>query len=224
MQAQPIVDALRRYAFRPGEEVDTSRLDDGRLTLFTTRQQLYEGEPAQWRIRHEPWVRDALRVVRASTMENFVATYGLVVTQDGGVLCVNDVATMRELGRRLAGGLDPVAYAQLLAEFYSGREIDGPVVHSFAASYGFQPGSLIEDPVAFGREYPFVDGSVLAPVRVTATAEATTIEFTSYQYYLVEIGGAIDIYRWTVTATPGQPASWLRQRVAERLALPLPKA
>jgi hypothetical protein len=220
MQADRIVEALRRYAFQPGEDVEKQYAEQDHLTLFTTERFAYEGERADWSIRDEAWVEDAVRVLRDSSMENFVATYGLLFGRDGTVLFLNDVATMRELGRRLGAGLDPVAYAQVLGELYSGQRIDGPVVHPFAATYGFRSGWLIGDVEAFLREYAFVDPSVVSALQVGRVDGVTRIEFCSHNYYLLEFGAAIDIYRWVVTAPVGQPASWSREPVAERLMLP----
>jgi hypothetical protein len=227
MEADRIVEALRRHVFRPGEDVETTHSEPDLLTVFTTKRLLYEAVRADWLIGGAPWVRDAVRVVRDSSMENFVATYGLIAPHDGDVLFLNEVATMRELGGRVgaadSAGLDPLAYAQLLGEVYSADSIDEPVVYPFAASYGFQAGWLIRDPVEFLREYPVAGSVGVQAPRVEQAGQTTTIDFFSHNFYHVQNGTAIDVYRWKVTATAGRPASWVRDLVAGQLNLPLPK-
>ena len=227
MQADHIVEALRQHVFRPGEEVEQSRVEPDRLALLTTKRALYDAARTGWLIGSAAWVRDPVRVVRDSSMENFVATYGLIVTRDGDTLFLNEVATMRNLGGRIGAAegtdLDPLAYAELLAELYSTDKIDEPVVYPFAASPGFLPGWLIRDPDEFRREYPVTAAPAVEPPRVDRDGSTTTIDFFSHNFYHVANATAIDIYRWMVTATTGQPATWARDRVAEQLILPVRK-
>ncbi|MDG4772620.1 hypothetical protein [Solwaraspora sp. WMMD792] len=220
MQADRVVEALRRHVFQPGEDVAKRFAEPERVTVLSTTQALYEAEPAGWRIGTAAWVDSAVRVARDSSLENFVATYGFVFSRDGGALFLNDAAAIRELGRGLGAGLDPLAYAELLAELYSGQRIDDPVVFSFAATAGFRPGWLIADVEEFLRKHPSVDPSLVSPPRASQEGGVSRIDFLSHNYYLVEFGAAIDIYRWTVTAPAGQPASWVREPVAQRLTLP----
>jgi hypothetical protein len=59
-------------------------------------------------------VDSAVRVVADGNMKGFVITYGLLFECGGEVRYLNDVVTMRELGRRLGADLDPLVYAELL--------------------------------------------------------------------------------------------------------------
>jgi hypothetical protein len=219
MQAERIVEAMRRYVLAPDEQVE-KRWDRPESVALSTKRFGYVADSADWSIRNEAWVDDAVRVIADGFMDNYVITYGLVFGRDGAVLVLNDVATMRELGRRLGEGLDPMAYAELLGELYSGRQIDGPVVLPFSATASFRSGWLIREVEAFLREYPFVDAALVSAPRVSQAGGVRRVEFCSHNYYLLEFGAAIDIYRWVVTAPVGQPASWSREPVAERLTLP----
>jgi hypothetical protein len=219
MQADRVVEALRRYVLAPGEDVE-KRWDMPESVALSTNRFGYVADSADWSIRDEAWVDAAVRVVADGFMDNYVITYGLVSGRNGDVLFLNDVATMRELGRRLGEGLDPLAYAELLAELYSTRQIDGPVVLPFSATASFRSGWLIRDVEAFLREYPFVAAALVGAPRVSRADGVCRVEFCSHNYYLLEFGAAIDIYRWVVTAPVGQAASWSREPAAECLIAP----
>jgi hypothetical protein len=220
MQADRAVAALQQFAFVPGERLE-KRWDNPEYTALSTSVFGYTLTGADWLIGSEAWVGEAVRVVADGFMDNFVITYGLVFPRDGGVLFLNDVATMTELGRRLDDGLKPLAYAELLGELYSAANIDGPTVKPFSATASHRSGWLIRDVDAFRREYPHVDPSLVAAPDVARRDGQLVLEFFSHNYYLKEVASAIDVYRWVVTAPAGQPATWSRQRVAEGLERPL---
>lgn len=218
MRADRAVEALRRVAFAPSERLE-KRWDNPEYTALSTSSFAYTLADADWLIAGEAWVDEAVRAVANGFMDNFVVTYGLVFPRDGDVLFLNDVATMRALGRRLGEDLDPLAYAELLGELYSGHDIGGPVVKPFAATESHRSGWLVRDVDALVRQYPAVDASLVAEPRISRSADAVVLEFFSYRYYLLEFGAALDIYRWAVTAAAGQPAEWTRETVAARVAV-----
>lgn len=220
MHADRVVDALRRFVFEPTEQVDKRQDEPGSLSLRTARD-TYLVRPADWRIASAGWVADAVRVVVPRAMENFSLTYGLVFPADGDVLFLNDMATMKDLGRRLGVDLEPLAYAELLAELYSVRSLDVPVVYPFAATESFRPGWLVEDVAELCRRYPSVDPSLAAAPQAVVDGTGTVLRFHSHNYYLLEFGAAIDLYRWVVTAAPGRPAEWFRETAVRGLEIPV---
>lgn len=220
MQADRAVEALRRLAFAPGERIE-KRWDNPQRTALSTSLFGYTITEADWLIGAEPSADEAIRVVADGFMDNFVITYGLVFPRGGGdVLFLNDVRTMKELGRRVGDGLAPLAYAELLGELYSTRDIDGPVVKPRSATASHRAGWLIRDVDAFRREYPRVEPSLVAAPVFRQENDRVRLEFFSHSYYLREVLAAIDVYRWVVTAGSGEPASWSRERVAEGVELP----
>ncbi|MDT5028750.1 MAG: hypothetical protein QOE61_5176 [Micromonosporaceae bacterium] len=219
VETDRVLAALQRHVLDAGEQVE-ERFDRQDSLVAYTKGFRYQASSADWVIAREPWVEDAVRVVADGSAKNFVFTYGLVFDHSGGVLFLNDVATMRELGSRLGDGLDPLGYAELLGELYSGRNIDGPVVLAAAATEFFRAGGLIRDVDGFLADYPFVDASLLSAPAVRRTADEVAVEFCSYHYYLVETTGAVDILKWTVVGGGEREGSWSRRYVAERLERP----
>jgi hypothetical protein len=211
-----VLAALQRYVLDEGEQI-RQRFDQPDSLVVYTKGFRYEASSADWAIAREPWVEDAVRVVADGGAKNFVFTYGLVFDNSGAVLFLNDVATMRELGRRLGDGVDPLGYAELLGELYSGRGIEGPVVLASGANEFFRAGGLIQDVGAFVADYPFVDTALLSGPAVRQTDDHVAVEFCSHHYYLTETTGAVDILKWTVCGGGGRDASWSRAYVAERL-------
>jgi hypothetical protein len=211
-----VLAALRRYVLDAGEQIQ-ERFDKQDSLVAYTKGFRYQASSADWAIGREPWVDDAVRVVADGGAKNFVFTYGLIFHQGGGVLFLNDVATMRELGRRLDDDVDPLEYAELLGELYSGRDIDAPVVLASGATEFFRAGGLIQDVDAFVADYPFVDAALLSAPTVRRTAHEVSVEFCSHHYYLADSTGAVDILKWTVVGGGGREASWSRAYVAERL-------
>lgn len=199
-----VVAAVRQYVLQPDEEITNRRDWPGAVTFSTTRFG-FEAKPADWLIGQEPWVDQAVRVVADGAIENFAFTYGFVFTRTGAVLFLNEVATMRELGRRA----DPLAYAELLSELYSGKIVDTPVVLANAAMSWFLAGELIRDVDAFVAAYPWAASVPVAPPVVGSGA----IEFYSCHYYLTGMR-ALDVLRWRVSVDSGQ---WHREYVAEGL-------
>lgn len=203
-----VVAAVRQYVLQPDEEITNRRDWPGAVTFSTTRFAV-EAKPADWLIGQEPWVDEAVRVVADGAIENFAFTYGFAFTRTGEVLFLNEMATMRELGRRVGTDLDPLAYAELLSELYSGKIVDQPVVLANAAMSWFRAGELIRDVDAFVASYPWA-----APVPVAPPAFlGDTIVFYSCHYYLTG-QRALDVLRWRVEVGSGQ---WEREYVAEGL-------
>lgn len=217
MDADRVVVAVQRLVLEPGESV-ADRRDWPGIVAFSSGRFRYEARPADWLVAREPWVADVVRVIADGDIDNFVFTYGLLFDRGGRTLFLNDVATIRELGRRLGADLDPLAYAQLLAELYSGPAGDRPAVLPSAATEAHRAGVLVRDLDEFATEYPWVDPALLTLPAVQRTDSGdVTLRFCSVRYFLTETSGAVDVLQWTVVGGGGRPASWSRQYLAEGL-------
>jgi hypothetical protein len=213
---EQVVAAMRQYVLRPTDQVDNQR-DSTDSVIVETRRFFYEAVPAPWRIGAEPWVAAAVRIVADAGMKNAAITHGMVFDRAGATSYLNDVATMRALGRRVDNDLDPLAYAELLAELYSVRLIDQAVVFAGAATALHRSGELIVDAAALVADYPFVDPSLVKAPAIHRDGERIRLDFFSCHYYLLEVSSALDILQWTVLAGAGQDATWVRQYVVEQL-------
>lgn len=187
---------------------------------FRTPWYRYVAQPAEWLVSRERWVDEAVRVTAESGADSMATNYGFLFGWDGDEWFLNNVATMRELGRRLGNDLDPIDFAELLAEFYSAGDIDGPVVRPVSVTPMAPAGVLIRDVAAFTDRYPFVDPDLVAPPTVGTSDGGVSIEFFSYHHFTSGYSGAVDVMRWTVTGGGGRPASWSREYMAERLMRP----
>lgn len=213
-----VVAALERHALAPGQEIEDRR-DWPDASTFMVRDYEYEARQADWLIAQAPWVDAAVRVVADRFMDNFAITYGLLFVGDE-VLFLNEPATIRELGRRLGADVDPIAYAELLAELYSGPHIDEQTVLPFAATGQHRAGGLVRDAAQFAAEYEWVDPALVAAPVVRAVASGVELEFCSVRYFLTETKSAVDVLQWTVVGGGGRPASWSRRYLAERVERP----
>jgi hypothetical protein len=211
-----VVAAMQQFVLEPGERLEKRRDHPDSLTV-TTSQFSYKAAPAEWSIGRQRWVAGAVRIVADSGMNNFAITYGLVFEHAGPVWYLNDVDTMRALGGRVGPDLEPMAYAELLAELYSGRRIDGPVVSPYAATPLHQAGELVRDVGPFLSRYSFVDPSLVDRPTLRPDGDRIQLDFFSCHYYLLEVSAALDIIEWTVAAGGGHDATWTRRYVVERL-------
>jgi hypothetical protein len=217
MRTERIAEALERFVLRPGEELTDVHGWPDAVTVGMNRGEFVVW-PAQWLIARESWVDEVVVAVYDPLIDDgFALSYGLLFGTDGTVQFLNDVATLGELGRRLATGLDPLAFAEILAELYSVANLDRPVVRPLALGY------LIQDPAQFATAHPYVDGAVLA--RVSAPVHrrldgGIELEFCSYVSYRLELAMAVDVLSWRVSAPSGQRPTWARTYLAERVPVP----
>lgn len=210
-----MVTAVERHVLAPGSRVEDRR-DWPEAVSFLVGGYEYQAQPADWLISQAPWVDAAVRIVADRFMDNFAITYGLLFAGDDE-LFLNQPATIRELGRRLGGDVDPIAYAELLAELYSGPRIDEQTVLPFAATGAHRAGVLVRDPAQFAAEYEWVDPTLVAAPVVRPAATGVELEFCSVRYFLTETKSAVDVLQWTVVGGGGRPASWSRRYLAERV-------
>jgi hypothetical protein len=144
-----------------------------------------------WLIRDDPAIDDAVLVVTESGVHSTVC-YGILLSRDGTAYLLNDPATLREFGRYLERGLDPIAFAQVLAAMHSYPSAEDSV------AYPPDIGDLSTDPEPVVRR----DGTT------------TVIEFRSTVRRVVEYEDVVvDTLAWRVEAEPGEPARWERRSV-----------
>lgn len=213
-----VAAAVERHVLAPGEAIAKRRDWDNVLT-FRVDDYGYEARPADWLIGQAPWVDAAVRIVADRFMDNFAITYGLLLAGDQD-LFLNDPATVRELGRRLGADVEPLAYAEVLAELYSGQQIDGPTVLPFSATGGHRAGVLVRDPAQFAAEYEWVDPALVSAPAIRAGGGGVELEFCSAHYFLTETKSAVDVLQWTVVGGGGRPASWARRYLARGVERP----
>lgn len=217
--AERVVQALREHVLEPDARIERRTDQPGHVAVQSAKMHVV-ATTADWLIAREPWVASAVRVVRDEhTVANMSVTYGLVLAQDGRVLYLNDPATMRGIGSWVGPHLDPLAYAELLAELYSCPPEAGPVVHPTSATPQDRAGELIRDVAQFHAEYDFVDPALVGPPQLRRTDAGTVLDFFSCHYFITRYR-AIDVLRWNVTCGPGQPTVWQRDYVVKRQESP----
>jgi hypothetical protein len=143
---------------------------------------------------------------------------GFVFEQTGHLIHLNDVAVARDLGRRLGNELDPVAYAEILAEFYSGEDIEEPVVTAWAPGPRGRAGHLVRH-VAEAADIPWVDATLLREPVVGRSDAGVTVEFVSW-HQTPGIPVAIDILEWSVSGGPDRDTDWKRRYLARQVEMP----
>ncbi|MFB6397913.1 hypothetical protein [Polymorphospora lycopeni] len=216
MLGERIAAAVQRHVARRDETV-VRHIEHPELVTVQTTGWTYYARRADWSVAAHPGVEAVFRVVVDRMMDNFVITYGLLVPPGEEALLLNDVAVLRDLQRRLGGPVDPLAYAELLAELGSTADITGPRLTPMAATTAYRAGWLIRDVDGFRRRYPEVDPGLVAPPVVRP--DPPSVEFHSHNYVIHHAVSGIDIYRWTVRLPADAPAHWDRQVVESDLAV-----
>ncbi|NBH02903.1 hypothetical protein [Amycolatopsis sp. SID8362] len=206
-----ILDLLERYVLRAGEGVErVRRWPDGVAVTTSAGRHLVAGsEAASWSVSREAWVADVVEAVRDDIIVNGggnpAERHGFLLLADGRDVYVNDAAAVAELGRRLEDGLDPTAYAEILAEFHPYTSAVSKVLST--------PDQLR---LLIGHE----DIPDIEPPRVERTATGLVLTFSSiYQYRWPVEGPLLDLAAWTVRVPRGCPARWETRRVAQRIRL-----
>ena len=230
LDADRVVAALRRHILRDDEEIEERHVWPDAVAVHTGAA-AYWAQRADWLVTRRPWmpgaVRDAVRVVADAGIEDVaLETYGIILERDGltgadRTLFLNDVTDLWTTLGRWLGRLDPLAFAELVAEFHSGRDITGPVVTAPAVSELVTAGSLIRDVDAFVAEHPSVDPARVCAPTVRDGNGAVEVEFCSSHRYLSGWTSAVDVLRWRVARAPGTAvATWTREYVARGIERP----
>nr|MDT0659349.1 hypothetical protein [Micromonospora sp. DSM 115978] len=220
MDRDRLAAAFERHILHPSEQIGARRDRPNSMTIQTNWGS-YGFRTADWLISLAPWVADAVRVVLSAPMIDHAPapTYGLIVSTEGEVLLVNEVAAAREMGRRLGEDLDPLAYAELLAEFYSVPDIEGPVVDAIAVSEFTKSGWLVREVDQIIAKFPFLDPTSLRPPAVRRSGREVEVTFQSCHYHQA-FRGSVDVLRWSVTGGPGADVRWLREYLVKSVSRP----
>jgi hypothetical protein len=220
MRADDIVDLLVRRMFEGDEEITFREDGPDRVELSTSRHTYLAG-PAPWAIAAAPAVTGALRVLRPAHLDGADRVFGFLwLRERPEPILLNDARAVRELGRLVGHGIPPLAYAEVLAEFYSGHDADSPVVATFCAPSRQRAGLLVSDVAALRARYPLIPSGALQAPRVSISGDEVTLRFCSHDHVLLDSGPAINVRQWQVVTHPDRPARWQRTTVAELVKEP----
>ncbi|SDT32221.1 hypothetical protein [Actinoplanes derwentensis] len=173
---------------------------DGSVRVITDGATI-SAAAADWWIGDTPGVEAAIRIRRDTWTYNANPVYGVLLV-DGGMWLLNERVTMDDLGRRLGDDVDPFAYAEVLAEFWSGETADGPVSSACAADFAWPAGEL------------FLDSGVYPDPVVDRDGDQLVIDFFSGRGFIPRHTAAgYHVYRWRITARPGRRPKWEREHL-----------
>lgn len=205
---ETIIDLLQRHVVRDGEEtVRVKHWPDG-IALTTDLRHFVAGpEPADWSISNEQWVDDVVIAIRDDIIiEGEPERFGFLLLAGGGDVYLNDRAAVAELGRRLADGMDPVGYAEILVGFHP---------------YSSATRAVVAEPDGLRRAFDRSDLPEVAPLHLRQDPDGVALTFTSYARYSRTPAGAplLDLTEWAVTVPAGEPAQWESRRTVEGIRL-----
>lgn len=204
---ETILELLKTHVLQEGEQVVRVKNWPDGLALTTDLRHFVAGsDPQDWSISREDWVDDVVVATRDDLLiEGQPERFGFVLPADGEPVYVNDATAIAELGRRLADGLEPAGYAQLLVAF-----------HPYSSAY--------RAPLSEADELRRVLGQAslpdVAPMRVRPSSTATTLTFTSFaRYRRPGERPLLDLFEWTVEVPAGEPAQWSSRKTVTGIQL-----
>lgn len=199
---------MGRHVLRPGEDVVRVKYWPDGLALATRLRHFNAGpEPADWTVSREDWVDDVVIAIRDDLIiEGEPERFGFLLLAGGGEVYLNDRDAVAELGRRLADGMNPVGYAEILVAFHP---------------YSSATRAVVADADGLRRAIGHPDLPDVAPLRLRRDADGIALTFSSSSRYSRLPGGRplLDITEWTVNVPSGEPARWESRRVAEGIRL-----
>jgi hypothetical protein len=205
---EKIVELIARNVLQEGEQVvRVKNWPDGVAVTTTVLRHLVAGsEQAAWTISREPWVDDVVIAERDDLIvEGQPERFGFLLLDDGADIYLNDPAAVSELGRRLADGMDPSGYAEILVAF-----------HPYTSAYCAVLTESDELRRVLGRpDLPDVD-----PIRLQQAPDGVRLTFSSFaRYRLVGAQELLDLLAWTVDVPAGEPARWTSRPTVTGLRL-----
>lgn len=205
---ETIIELLQRYVVRPGEQtVRVKHWPDG-IALTTELRHFVAGpEPADWSISNEQWVDDVVIAIRDDIIiEGQPERFGFVLLAGGGDIYLNDAGAVADLGRRLADGMNPLGYAEILVGFHP---------------YSSATRAVVPESDGLRRAFNRSDLPQVAPLQLRRDPDGVALTFTSYARYSRTPAGAplLDLTEWTVSVLNGEPASWESRRAVEGIRL-----
>jgi hypothetical protein len=210
---ESLVDLVRRFVLFEDEKIVWQKaFPDGPSVSFETRGRMFTASV----------LRGGLSVERAAGVEAVVSVrredqqvegplprdYFLVLA-DGGVVPVDDPDAVAALGSRvMAGELEPVALAELLAEaqWPGGGWAKRVVLDPAEWRAGYPPEARLPD---------------VEPFRVEPAGGEARLRFDTSRERTVVLGGrpVLDVARWSVLVRADAPATWERLPVADQVPL-----
>lgn len=189
-----VVAAVERHAQGGATATTVLTRPDGTMTVMTADAVVRVDTP-EWRIG------ETIRMHRDRFVYNANPVYGVLFDETHSEpRLLNERATMNDIGRRLGQGLDPLAYAEVVAELFSGDDLNRPV--AFAADFGRAAGEL------------FTGSKVYPDPVVHRRDDRIDIRFFSGRGVIVHgAGSGNHIYRWHITGGPGRIPQWERDYV-----------
>jgi hypothetical protein len=204
---ETIVELMRRHVLDADEQVVRIKNWPDGIALTTDLRHFVAGpEPADWSVSQESWADDVVIAIRDDLIvEGEPERFGFLMLTDGSEVYLNDEAAVADLGRRLATGMDPVAYAEILVGF-----------HPYSSAYR----GVITEPDGLHREFGQADLPDVAPPYSRRSAAGVTLTFSSFARYRWP-GGApmLDLSEWTVDAPTAAAATWESRLTATGLRL-----
>jgi len=204
-----MVDLLGRHVLWSDERIERTKEWPGHGGVAVTTDQRYFVLELDRRllIGQAPGIDGVVLVTREDLeVEGLPETFGLLALAGGGSVYLNDPAAVAELGRRLAGGLDPLAFAQVLVEW-----------HPWTSAVRYVLAGRDQLARSSGR----ADLPVFEPPRIRPAEDGVVLSFFSAYQYATALGGArqLDVFEWTVTVPAGESARWDRRPVLESVPL-----
>ncbi len=194
---EKIVELIERHVLQDGERlVRVKNWPDGVAVTTTAQRHLVAGsEQAAWTISREPWADDIVIAERDDLIiEGQPQRFGFLLLRDGTDIYLNDPAAVSELGRRLADGMDPAGYAEILVAFHPYTSADRAV---------------LTEPDELRRALGQPDLPDVEPIRLRETSDGVRLTFSSFaRYRLVGPQELLDLLAWTVDVPAGEPARW----------------
>jgi hypothetical protein len=205
---EKIVELITRHVLHDGEQVDrVKNWPDGVAVTTSVFRHLVAGsEQPAWTISREPWADDVVIAERDDLIvEGQPQRFGFLLLDDGADIYLNDPAAVSELGRRLADGMDPSGYAQILVAF-----------HPYTSAYCAVLTESDELRRVLGRpDLPDVD-----PIRLQQAPDGVRLTFSSFaRYRLVGAQELLDLLAWTVDVPADEPARWTSRPTVTGLRL-----
>ncbi|HEX3816498.1 MAG TPA: hypothetical protein VHX59_26955 [Mycobacteriales bacterium] len=205
---ETILELLQRHVTQDGEQtVRVKHWPDG-VALTTNLRHFVAGpEPADWSVSAEQWADDVVIAIRDDIIiEGEPERFGFLLLAGGGDVYLNDRAAVAELGRRLADGMNPLAYAEILVGFHP---------------YSSATRAVVPEPDGLRRAFDRNDLPDVAALQLRQEPEGATLTFSSYARYSRTPAGAplLDLTEWTVTVPFGEQAQWEARRTVEGIRL-----
>jgi hypothetical protein len=203
-----IVDLLKRHVLWDDEPVTRVRDWPDGVAVTTQYRHFIAATTAQaeWLAGAEEWVDDVV----VATRDDLVMTgqrerFAFLLLADGNEIYLNDKEAIGRLGRRLASGMDPAGYAEILVQ-----------LHPYSSAHR----ELLTTPDHLRRRYRQQDLPIAKPPSVREEPDGLRLTFTSSSQYRRPGGWPLlDLHEWSVHIPTDGPVSWVSEVIGTGLRL-----